>query len=255
MRYLLGVAAMAMALQGSAAVKSETAVYKAGELEFRGYVAYDDARTGKRPVVLIVHEWWGLGEHVRKVADRLAQAGYVGFAVDMYGEGKLTKDPQEAARWAGAVRGNPSVAEERFRAALNHIRKHPLADTSRMAAIGYCFGGTVCLEMARLGVDLGGVVSFHGGLASQVPMERRKLTARVLVLHGADDPSVPAEQVKAFEDEMRAARADWQLVAYGNAVHSFTNPEANSPTARYDAKADRRSWEAMTAFLRELFEG
>ncbi len=245
---------MALTIHANAAVKSETVAYRAGDLTMKGYVAYDDSKAGKRPVVLIVHEWWGLGEHVKKVANRLAEAGYLAFAVDMYGEGKLARDPQEAARLAGSVRGNPDVVEARFGAALTHIRSHPLADSEHVAAIGYCFGGTVCLEAARLGMGLHGVVSFHGGLASQVPAEKRKLTSRVLVLHGADDASVPAAQLQAFQDEMRAARADWQLVSYGNAVHSFTNPEANSATARYDAKADRRSWEAMTAFLKELFD-
>lgn len=254
MRTALGVLAMALTIQANAAVKSETVEYKASDMTLKGYVAYDDTKAGKRPVVLIVHEWWGLGEHVKKVANRLAEAGYVAFAVDMYGDGKLTKDPQEAARWAGSVRGNPEVVEARFGAALAYIRSHPLADSGHVAAIGYCFGGTVCLEAARMGMGLQGVVSFHGGLASQVPADQRRLTARVLVLHGADDPSVPPAQLQAFQDEMRAAKADWQLVSYGNAVHSFTNPEANSATARYDAKADRRSWEAMTAFLKELFD-
>jgi len=250
---LLGLVA-ALSAQGGA-VKRETVTYRQGDLQFRGYVAHLDATTAKRPVVMIVHDWWGLGDHARKSAGRLAEAGYLAFAVGMYGEGKLTRDAQEAGLWAGAVRSAPAVAEARFRAALDHIGAHPLADPTRIAAIGYCFGGTVCLEVARLGVEVGGVVSFHGGLASQVPPERRKLRARVLVLHGADDPTVPAAHVQALQDELRAAKADWHMVSYGNAVHSFTNVDANSASSRYDAKADRRSWEAMTEFLRELFGG
>jgi dienelactone hydrolase len=253
MKTVLFALAVAVAARSGASVKGEVVNYRSGQTALRGYLAYDDASAARRPAVLIVHEWTGLGDHVRQSAERLAAAGHLGFAVDMYGDGKVARDTQEAARWAGEVRSNPAVIEARFRAALDHARKHPLADPARVAAIGYCFGGTVCLEAARAGVDVLGVVSFHGGLASQIPPERRKPTAKVLVLHGADDPTIPAAQLQAFQDEMRAARADWQLISYGNAVHSFTNPAANSAAARYEERAARRSWGAMTQFLGELF--
>lgn len=243
-----------MSLPALAAIATEPLEYRDGEAVLEGYVAYDDALPGRRPAVLIVHEWWGLGDHVKNVARRLAELGYVAFALDMYGKGKLTTDAGQASQWAGEFRRDFALAERRFDAGLTALKKHPRVDGEKIVAIGYCFGGTVCLEMARVGKDFAGVVSFHGGLASQAPAERRALKARVLVCHGADDPAVPQADVDAFVAEMRAARADWQLVMYGNAVHSFTNPAANSERARYDEKADRRSWEALKIFLEECFK-
>ncbi len=238
-----------------AAIQSEAVPYTDGDLELEGYLAYDDGADGPRPAVLVVHEWWGLGKHARDSARDLAEMGYVGFAVDMYGAGKLTEDPGQAAEWSGALKNDPDAAVQRFRAALDLVRAHPRVDSSRVAALGYCFGGTMVLEMARSGVDLDGVVSFHGGLGSEVPEAARSYAPRFLVLHGADDPFVPEAELDAFRAEMQAGGADWQLVMYGNAVHSFTNPEADGSLegAQYDATAAARSWRALGVFLRELY--
>jgi dienelactone hydrolase len=257
-KLLAGVAAalaiVAMTGDGRAAIHTESVEYKDGDTVLEGYLAYNDAVKGRRPGVLIVHEWWGLGEHQKRRARMLAELGYVAFALDMYGKGKLTDDPAQAGTWAGKLRGDPALAKQRFEAGLKVLREHERTDPARIAAIGYCFGGGICLEMARMGVDLDGVVSFHGTLKSAVPeAERKPITAKILVCHGADDPHVPPADVLAFMEEMRAAGADWQLIAYGGAVHSFTNPEADRPDAHYNEKADRRSWEAMKQFLAEVF--
>jgi len=243
-----------LAISAQAAVKTETVEYKAGDTTLKGYLAYDDSVEGKRPGVLVVHEWTGLGEHPKTSARRLAKLGYIALAVDMYGGGKVTSDTAEAVRLSSEIKNNPDLLKERFTAAMDELKSQPLSDPDRIAAIGYCFGGTVVLEMARMGADLAAVVSFHGGLASKVPEnERGKIRAMVLACHGADDPHVPPDEVRAFQDEMRKADADWVFITYGNAVHSFTNPKADSEGARYNEKAARRSWEAMKDFLREAF--
>lgn len=236
-----------------AALHTETVSYRDGDVELKGHLAYDESVEGRRPGVLVVHEWTGLGEHPKTSARGLAELGYVAFAVDMYGGGKVTADTKEAAALSGNIKRHPDLARSRFTAALETLRGHPVCDPRRIAAIGYCFGGTVVLEMARSGLDLAGVVSFHGGLASAIPQQERRLKASVLACHGADDPHVPEEEVAAFGEEMRGLGADWQLNIYGGAVHSFTNPDADSESARYDPEAARRSWEAMKAFLREVF--
>jgi dienelactone hydrolase len=239
-----------------AAVHTETVEYRVEGTVFHGHLAHDDSTPGKRPAVLVVHEWWGQGDHARQSARDLAALGYVGFAVDMYGDARLTDDPAEAGQWAGAVRGNPERMRARFEAALNTLAADPRVDAARIAAIGYCFGGTVVLEMARAGLPLRGVVSFHGGLKSALPEAPRTIGASVLVLHGADDPLVPDEEVAAFQAEMRAAKADWQFVGYGNAVHSFTNPDVDRhgmAAAKYDPVAAKRAWGAMAQFLAEIF--
>lgn len=245
---LLTLAALGPA---AAAVRTMPLEYGDGGNTFDGYLAYDDSTDVRRPGVLVVHEWWGLTEHPKRSARRLAEQGYIALAVDMYGKGRVTDSAQQAGQWAGEVRGNPAALLSRFAAAMEALKARPLTDPARIGAIGYCFGGTVVLEVARQGAALAGVVSFHGGLASSVPEEKRNLRARVLVCHGADDPAVAWEQVTAFREEMQRAKADWQLDVYGGAVHAFTNPDANSPTARYNERAARRSWEAMTRFLRE----
>lgn len=237
-----------------AAIHSEHVEYQAGETLLEGYLAYDESLEGELPAVLVVHEWYGVNEHARNSARKLAELGYVAFALDMYGKDRRTTEMEQAAAWSGEMKQNPALALERFEAALETVRAHERVDAAKVASIGYCFGGTISLEMARSGLDLVGVVSFHGGLGSVLPEEERDIRAKVLVLHGADDPLVPNEEVLAFEEEMRQAGADWYLIAYGNAVHSFTNPEADMDAARYNETAARRSWQAMEAFLAELFE-
>lgn len=235
-------------------VRTEAVEYREGDLLLEGVLAFDDAGRGRRPAVIVVHEWWGLGDHPKRSARRLAELGYVAFALDMYGKGKLTDDPAQAGKWAGEVRGNPATLKRRFEAALATLRADPRVDPDRVAAIGYCFGGTVCLEAARMGLDLRGVVSFHGGLASRVENGDATPEAAILVCHGGADPHAPPAEAAAFMEEMNRRRADWRLEAYGGAVHSFTNPAADKRGMKgvgYHKEADRLSWQAMKAFLRE----
>lgn len=244
------------ALSAAAAIKTETVEYKQGDTVLEGYLAYDDSIVNRRPGVLIVHQWKGLGDYEKKRAEMLAKLGYVAFAADIYGKGVRPADTQAAAALAGKYKKDVALLRKRASAALEQLRKAPSVDAQQVAAIGYCFGGTTVLELARSGAGLDGVVSFHGSLATPDPNDARNIKARVLALHGADDPFVPPAEVQAFEEEMRKAKVDWQLVAYGNAVHSFTHWDAgtdNSKGAAYNEKADRRSWAAMRAFFEELF--
>jgi dienelactone hydrolase len=240
-----------------AAVHTEVVEYKHGDTVLEGYLAYDDSSADKRPGVLVVHEWTGHNPYVRKRAEQLAALGYVAFALDMYGKGVHAKDAKEAASLASTYKNDRKLMRARARAGLDVLQKQPLADTQRLAAIGYCFGGTTALELARDGAELAGVVSFHGDLSTPSPEDAKNIKAKVLAQHGADDPFVPPPQVAAFEEEMRKGGVDWQLIAYGGAVHSVTNPGAgndNSKGAAYNAKADRRSWEAMQRFFHEIFQ-
>ncbi|PIV21263.1 MAG: dienelactone hydrolase [Deltaproteobacteria bacterium CG03_land_8_20_14_0_80_45_14] len=235
-------------VNAQAALRTEVVEYKHGDVVLEGYLAYDDAVKGKRPSIIVVHEWWGLNPYARMRTGQLAKLGYIAFAIDIYGKGVRAKDPAEAGTLSGIYRGNRPLMRSRANAGLEVLRNHPLADVNRIAAIGYCFGGTVVLEMARSGAELAGVVSFHGGLSTPNPSDAKNIKGKVLVLHGADDPAVPPDQVIAFQDELRKAGVDWQMVSYGGAVHSFTNPDAgNDPSkgAAYNEKADKRSWEAM----------
>jgi dienelactone hydrolase len=242
-----------------AAVQGQEVVYASGDTQLHGYLATDTASTAKRPGILVVHEWWGHNEYARQRARMLAGLGYTALAVDMYGAGQQANHPQEAGQFAGALRQNLPLARERFSAAMEALRQHPTVDAQRIAAIGYCFGGSVVLEMARAGLDLAAVASFHGGLETANPARPGEVRARVLVLNGADDPMIPAEQLAAFRQEMTAAGVDYQLINYPGAKHSFTNPQADLygekfklPLA-YDAEADRQSWQALREFLADTF--
>jgi dienelactone hydrolase len=254
------LAALVLSLTAAAAqgaVKTEVIEYQHGNTTLEGYLAYDAAAPEKRPGVLIIHEWYGHNDYVRRRAEQLATLGYVAFALDMYGKGVRAADAKEAAKLAGLYKGDRPLMRARAQAGLDVLRKRPEVDPTRLAAIGYCFGGTTALELARSGADLAGVVSFHGDLATPLPARPGTVKAKVLVLHGADDPFVPPEQVAAFEEEMRKAGVDWQLVKYGDAVHSFTNPAAGHDKSRgaaYNARADRRSFEAMKNFFAEIFQ-
>ncbi|MFA6243137.1 MAG: dienelactone hydrolase family protein [Candidatus Hydrogenedentales bacterium] len=245
---------MICAVPAFAAIKTESVEYKDGDTVLEGYVAYDDASTAKRPGILVVHAWWGLGNQSKNTATRLAELGYVGFAVDMYGKGVLATAREDAMKLSGPFRDDRALMRGRVKAALDTLRKNPLVDTTKLAALGYCFGGTTVLELARSGEPIQGVVSFHGGLNTPNADDAKKIKAKVLVLHGADDPAVAQDEVLAFQEEMRKAQVDWQMIAYGGAVHSFSDPEANSPpTSLYNEKAARRSWEAMKQFFAEIF--
>jgi dienelactone hydrolase len=239
-----------------AALRGETVEYRHGETVLEGFLAWDDSLPGARPGVLVVHEWTGIGPYVKRRVDELARLGYVAFAADIYGKGVRPAGGAEAAKTASIYKDDRPLMRARAQAGFDVLRAHPLVDRARVAAIGYCFGGTTALELARSGAPLAGVVSVHGGLGTPLPADPGGVKAAVLVLHGADDPFVPPEEVRAFEAEMRRAGADWRLVAYGGAVHSFTNPEAGSDPSRgaaYDARADRRSWRDMQVFFEEIF--
>lgn len=245
------------AAHAHAALRAETVEYHDGETVLEGYLAYDDASQAKRPGVMVVHEWMGLGPYAKHRADQLAEMGYVAFAADMYGKGVRAKDHQEAASLAGYYRGDRQLMRARAQTGLDVLKRHPLVDAARLAAIGYCFGGTTVLELARSGSPVKGVVSFHGGLDTPDPQGAANIKARVLVLHGADDPHIRPEQVAAFEQEMRHAIVDYRVVQYPGAVHSFTVPEAgNDPSkgAAYNPDADRQSWEEMKQFFAKIFQ-
>jgi dienelactone hydrolase len=238
-----------------AKVVTETVEYRQDGTVMQGLLAYDEALPGKRPGVLVVHEWWGLNDFAKHKAAELAGLGYAALAADMYGNGRTTADPEEAARLAGDLRGNPELLRARARSALEALAAAPRVDPQRLAAIGFCFGGTTVLELAYSGADLAGVVSFHGGLPRTQPDDLKRLKARVLVLHGADDPHVAAADIAAFEQAMRQAGADWQMVYFGGAVHGFTNPATGHNKASgvaYDARAARRSWRYMQDFFQEI---
>jgi dienelactone hydrolase len=246
-----------LAAVAPAALHTEAVEYKHGDTVLQGYLAYDDAISGKRPGVLVVHEWYGHNPYARKRAEQLAKLGYVAFALDMYGKGVLAKDRDEAAKLSSTYKNDRKLMRARARAGLEVLLKQPQVDPQRVAAIGYCFGGTTVLELACDGAAIAGVVSFHGGLSTPHPEDAQHIKAKVLVLHGADDPFVKPEEVAAFEEEMRKGGVDWELVKYGDAVHSFTNPQAGhdkSAGAAYNEKADHRSWEAMKAFCNEMFK-
>lgn len=254
---LITVLALGCALPAGAQIHTELVEYKQGDTVLQGYLAYDSALAGKRPGVLVVHQWKGLTDYEKTRADMLAKLGYNAFALDIYGKGVRPKDSQEAGGLAGKYKRDRKLLRERAVAGLEVLQKHELTDPGRVAAIGYCFGGTTVLELARSGADIRGVVSFHGGLDSPAPADGKNIKCKVLALHGADDPFVQARDLAAFEEEMRQAKVDWQLVKYGGAVHSFTEKNAGDNQmagAAYNEAADRRSWTAMQVFFREIFK-
>jgi dienelactone hydrolase len=240
-----------------AALVEKAVSYEQGGTTLEGFHVYDDAVSGKRPAILVIHQWTGLSENEKQRSRMLAELGYNVFAADIYGKGVRPKVP-EAGKEAGKYKSDRTLYRARMIAALDLLKADERSEGKKVAAIGYCFGGTGVLELARAGTDLAGVVSFHGGLDAAPGMNAMagKIPAKVLVLHGAVDPYVPAEQLAAFQKEMTDAKADWQLVSYGDAVHAFTQKEAgNDPSkgAAYQEAADRRSWVAMQEFFKELF--
>lgn len=240
-------------------IVTENVQYTAGGAELAGYFAYDKNQSGKRPGVIVVHEWWGQSEYIRERARQLAELGYTAFAIDMYGDGKYADHPEDAQKFMMEAMSNIPVAEERFKAALELLRQHKMVNSDQTAAIGYCFGGAVVLHMARIGTDLDGVVSFHGNLGSMHKPEPGDIKARILVCHGAADPFVPQEQIDAFKAEMEAADANYTFEAYDGAVHAFTNPGATAIGEKfelplsYNEAADKKSWNAMKKVFQEIF--
>jgi dienelactone hydrolase len=240
----------------TADLRTRTVDYRDGNVTLEGFVAYADAE-GRRPGVLVVPDWMGLGDHYRNIAKKLAEMGYVAFAADIYGKGVRPANAQEASAEASKYKSNRPLMRQRVLAGLEELKKLKEVDPNRIVAIGYCFGGTTVLELARSGADIRGVVSFHGGLDSPNPDDGKKIKAKVLVLHGADDPFVPPKDVAAFQEELRKGGVDWQMMYYGNNVHAFTTTAAGTDKkkgAAYDETADKRSWQQMQLFFKEIFE-
>lgn len=237
-----------------AAIKTQVIEYKQGDTVLEGYLAYDDSTTAKRPGVIVVHEWWGNNDYSRKRAEQLAQLGYAAFAIDMYGKGKTTTEVAKATEWSSAIKADAKLGAARAQAGLDTFKAQPMVDADKIAAIGYCFGGTMVLNMARNNFPLTGVVSFHGDL-SNPSAPATSIKPQVLVCHGAEDTFVPQTAVATFIEEMRKSNANWSLIQYAHAVHAFTNPDAakaNLPGVAYDKTADQRSWKAMQDFFKEV---
>ncbi|HLX94810.1 MAG TPA: dienelactone hydrolase family protein [Verrucomicrobiae bacterium] len=259
MKKILSAAMAAVcAVSVQAAIQTKTIEYKQGDTTLEGFVAWDDALPGVRPGVLVVHQWMGLTDYEKHRAEMLARLGYVAFCADIYGKGVRPKNTQEAGALVGKYKGGDrQLLRARVNAGLDALRRQPLVDPGHIAAIGYCFGGTTVLELARSGAPLNGVVSFHGGLDAPNPDDGKNIKCKVLVLHGADDPFSSPQDIAALENEMRRGGVDWQLVKFGGAVHAFTQPMAgndNSKGVAYNEKADQRSWEYMKLFFNEIFK-
>ncbi len=236
-------------------IKTQLIEYRQGDTVCEGYLAYDDAKPGKRPGVLVAHEWNGCQEYMHKRSEMLAELGYVAFALDIFGKGVRAKTFPECEQISAPYYKDRALTRARAQAGLDVLKSQPNVDTSKVAAIGYCFGGIVVLELARSGADVAGVVSFHGQLSTPNPADAKNIKGKVLVLHGAIDPVVSPEEVATFQKEMEDAKVDWQFVSYGGAVHTFTNwnlPTTGLPAA-YNEKADKRSWVAMKDFFAEIF--
>lgn len=244
-------------------LKEENITYTVGgdadTVKLDGYVVYDENFEGKRPAVLVVHEWWGLNDYPKMRARELAKLGYIAMALDMYGNGRRAEDPAEAGKLSASIYTNPQLAGARFEAAFRTLKAYPQADTTKTAAIGYCFGGAVVLSMAKSGEDIKGVISFHGSLNDVTP-QKGLLKAQVLVCHGADDPFVPQKDVDLFKKQMDSVGAQYNFKAYSGAVHAFTNPNATAIgekfkiPIRYNAAADTASWNDMKDFFNQLFK-
>jgi dienelactone hydrolase len=252
----ISMVSLTLPLLALAQAATGTVEYKDADTVLEGYVAVPQDTGTKRPAVLVIPDWMGVSDHYRRIADKLAGMGYVALVVDMYGKGVRPTTREEAAALATKYKNDRNLMRERGKAALAELKKIAQVDQGRIGAIGYCFGGTAVLELARSGAPVAAVVSFHGGLDTPTPEDARNIKGSVLALHGADDPFVPPAQVSAFQDEMRNARIDWQFISYANAVHAFTAPAAGNDPSKgvaYNEKADKRSWEAMAAFFGEIF--
>lgn len=257
---LASICWLILATSAHAELQTREIDYEVNGETFTGYLAYDDANADPRPGVLVVHEWWGHGDYVRQRAEMLAQLGYVGFALDMYGAGQYAEHPKQAQAFMQAVMDDQEAAQARFEKALAVLREQSVVDSDQIAALGYCFGGAVVLNMARAGLDLDGVASYHGMLGTDSPAQPGDIQAQIRVFTGVEDPMVPAEQVRGFKQEMRNAQADFEVHRYEGAKHGFTNPEATRSGERfdlplaYDAEADADSWHKTRQFLQQLFD-
>jgi dienelactone hydrolase len=256
-RLFLGFAAVqVMAVSAHAAVQTKKVTYKHGAVECHGYLAWDDAVKGQRPGVLVVHEWWGLNDYARQRAEQLAKLGYVAFAADMYGEGKTVAHPKDAGELSGKVRADVEEWRKRATAALETLKAQPQCDKTKLAAIGYCFGGSTALQLAFAGADLKAVVSFHGALPTPTDAEVKQIRAAILVCHGADDTFIPEKAIKEFRQALDKGGAKYEFIAYAGARHSFTVPDADKhgiAGLKYDKTADEDSWKRMLKLFADKF--
>ena len=259
-RYILSLFIVVLSVSSVfAEIVTKDVDYKSGDTKLKGYIAYDNAKEGKRPGVIVVHEWWGLNDYSRSRAKQLAELGYVGLAIDMYGDGKMAEHPDNAAKFMNEALSNMETFQKRFEAGVELLKSQPQTDPEHIAAIGYCFGGKTVLEMARAGEDLDAVVSFHGILATENPAKKETVKAKILAFNGGDDPFVPQEQIDGFKKEMQESGVDYTFVVYPGVKHSFTNPGATEVGKKYDLplvydeEADKASWVQTQKFLKEVF--
>jgi dienelactone hydrolase len=253
---LLGGLVLAAVSVAEAKIVTEAVPYKDGDVELEGYLVYDDAINGPRPAVIVVHEWWGLNDFAKQKTREIAALGYVGFAIDMYGKGKVTDDAGQAGTWARALYGDTTMWRQRAKAGYDALLKRGQVDRRHIGAIGFCFGGATVQQMAWSGMDLKGVVSFHGSLVPPTAAEAKQTKARVLILHGAVDTLTSQEEFNKFVDAMKGTDIDWQLNLYSGAKHSFTNPDSDKrgmSAIGYNEHAAKRSWRAMKDFFKEAF--
>jgi dienelactone hydrolase len=257
MKLRLFAALVSLLTPAFAEIKTAPVAYKDGDIELEGFVAYDDVKPGIRPGVLVIHDWTGVQEYAKMRTKQLAELGYVAFAADIYGKGVRPTDPKDCAAEAGKYKGNLPLLRKRVTLGLEQLKLQPNTDPKKLAAIGYCFGGTTVLELARSGADLNGVVSFHGGLGTTLPAEESKVKPNVLVLHGADDPFVKPEEVAAFKAEMEKAKVAMQFISYPGAVHSFSRKSAGDDPSKgnaYNEAADKASWAEMKKFFADVLK-
>ena len=259
--FLAALVALSITAPVFAAIRETPVTYGDGEATMKGFVVHDTAKKGRRPGIVMVHEWWGITKHMHNEARRLARQGYTVFIADMYGEAKTAENPKDAGALSGSVMKNPQAMESRFNAAREQLAKQATVDPRRIAAVGYCFGGAVVLNMARTGADLAGVVGFHASLGLNTPAPAPgTVKAKILILNGADDPFVKKEEYATFKGDLDAAKADYRVIEYPGAVHAFTNPEAtalgrkfNLPL-RYDAKVSKEAEEEASKFFADVFK-
>jgi dienelactone hydrolase len=257
MRAVIIMATLAAAASPTpAAVKSVPVDYNHDGVTLKGHLFYDDAVPGKRPGILVVHEWWGLNDYARRRATMLAELGYAALAVDMYGDGKVAEHPKQAGEMMEKVRSNVAVWEGRALAGLKTLQAQPMVDPAKIGVIGYCFGGSTAIQLGLAGADVQAIVSFHGAIPDVTAEQAKKIRGKVLICHGADDTFIPEKTCQAFRTALGAAGVDFEFAYFGGAKHSFTVPEADSrgiDGLKYDAKADRRSWQMMQDLFREVF--
>ncbi len=255
-KHLITLALSLFTFATHAEIITEAVKYTEAGEEYTSYVSYDDSIKGKRPGVLVVHEWWGLEDYTKRRMTMLAKLGYVAFAVDMYGTGKSTENPDQAKQWMTEATTDVEWWRERAIAGIKRLKKHKMVDADKIAAIGYCFGGGTVLQLAYGGVDIDGIVSFHGSLPIADESSYGKIKPKILVAHGNADTFIPRETVTKFQDTLDKAGATWNMITYGNVRHGFTNPKSKTrgiDALKYDAAADAHSWKAMQEFFREIF--